>query len=31
MLLDGIMIAMLIGGFGLLKVFINWNDKQLNK
>lgn len=31
MLLDFIMLAMLLGGFGTLILFIDWNEKQIHK
>ncbi len=31
MLLDVIMISMLIGGFGLIRLFVNWTESQINK
>lgn len=31
MLLDFIMLAMLLGGFTTLKLFIDWNEKQIHK
>ena len=31
MMLDVAMIAMLIVGFGLMRLFVNWNEKQINK
>ena len=31
MLLDLCMIGMLIAGFGILRWFVSWNDKQINK
>lgn len=31
MMLDVAMIVMLIAGFGLMWLFVNWNEKQINK
>lgn len=31
MLLDFIMLAMLLGGFGTLILFIDWNENQIHK
>ncbi|GEM_PF-4844927 len=31
MMLDVAMIAMLVAGFGLMRLFVNWNEKQINK
>lgn len=31
MLLDVAMVGMLVIGFGLMRLFVNWNEKQINR
>lgn len=31
MLLDVVMVGMLVAGFGILRWFVNWNEKQINR